>query len=102
MILSAPEQIVYPSSDGKRMAENTLQYKWITTIKRGLAALDRHRNDDFVAGDLLWDPVEGNNKIWTAPDTMVVFGKRADEATRKLPDELEREIKELKNRINCP
>ncbi len=28
----------------------------------------------FVAGDLLWYPVEGNNKIRQAPDVMVVFG----------------------------
>ena len=28
----------------------------------------------FVAGDLLWYPVEGNNKLCQAPDVMVVFG----------------------------
>jgi Uma2 family endonuclease len=28
----------------------------------------------FVAGDLLWYPVEGNNKLRQAPDVMVVFG----------------------------
>jgi len=29
----------------------------------------------FVAGDLLWYPVEGNNKIRTAPDALVAFGR---------------------------
>jgi len=29
----------------------------------------------FVAGDLLWYPVEGDSTIRTAPDTMVVFGR---------------------------
>lgn len=29
----------------------------------------------FVAGDLLWYPVEGNNAISCAPDVMVVFGR---------------------------
>ncbi len=29
----------------------------------------------FVAGDLLWDPVEGNNKLRQASDVMVVFGQ---------------------------
>jgi Uma2 family endonuclease len=29
----------------------------------------------FVAGDLLWYPVEGNNKIRNAPDVMVAFGR---------------------------
>ena len=28
--------IVYPDSDGKPMAENTLQFRWIVTIKEGL------------------------------------------------------------------
>jgi hypothetical protein len=29
----------------------------------------------FVAGDLLWYPVEGDNTIRNAPDAMVVFGR---------------------------
>jgi Uma2 family endonuclease len=29
----------------------------------------------FIAGDLLWYPVEGDNKICQAPDAMVVFGR---------------------------
>jgi Uma2 family endonuclease len=29
----------------------------------------------FVAGDLLWYPVEGDNKLRQAPDVMVVFGR---------------------------
>ncbi len=29
----------------------------------------------FLAGDLLWYPVEGDNKIRTAPDSMVAFGR---------------------------
>jgi Uma2 family endonuclease len=29
----------------------------------------------FVAGDLLWYPVEGGNTIRVAPDVMVVFGR---------------------------
>jgi Uma2 family endonuclease len=31
--------------------------------------------DVFVAGDLLWYPVEGNNTIRRAPDAMVAFGR---------------------------
>ncbi|WP_246844526.1 Uma2 family endonuclease [Hydrocoleum sp. CS-953] len=31
--------------------------------------------DVFVAGDFLWYPVQGNNKIRIAPDIMVVFGR---------------------------
>ena len=31
--------VVYPDSDGKPMAENTLQYQWVTTITGGLEHL---------------------------------------------------------------
>ena len=33
------------------------------------------RPDVFVAGDLLWYPVEGHPEIRVAPDAMVVFGR---------------------------
>jgi hypothetical protein len=29
-------EIIYPQSDGKPMADNTLQYEWVVTIKEGL------------------------------------------------------------------
>jgi Uma2 family endonuclease len=67
--------IIYPDSDGQRMAENTLQFEWIVTIKEGLGAMFRHNADVFVAGDLLWYPAEGNPAIRTAPDAMVVIGR---------------------------
>ncbi|HIK26519.1 MAG: Uma2 family endonuclease [Oscillatoriaceae bacterium SKW80] len=69
------KEIIYPESDGLPMAENTEQFKWIVTIKENLELLFADRADVFVAGDLLWYPVEGNNKIRQAPDTMVVFGR---------------------------
>ncbi len=31
--------------------------------------------DVFIAGDLLWYPVEGNNKIRQAPDVIVALGR---------------------------
>lgn len=67
--------ITYPDSDGKRMADNTLQFEWIVTIKEGLELFFRDRPDIFVAGDLLWYPVEGDNKTRMAPDAMVAFGR---------------------------
>jgi len=70
-----PTEVVYPDSDGKPMADNTRQFTYIVTIQGGIAALFADRPDVFVAGDLLWYPVEGNNKIRAAPDTMVVFGR---------------------------
>jgi Uma2 family endonuclease len=70
------EQVVhYPESDGQPMAENTEQFRWIVMIKENLEALFQNHPDVFVAGDLLWYPVEGHPQIRRAPDTMVVFGR---------------------------
>jgi Uma2 family endonuclease len=67
--------IEYPESDGEPIAENTLQFDWIMTIKGGLEAVFASNPEVFVAGDLLWYPVEGSPKIRTAPDAMVVLGR---------------------------
>ena len=67
--------IIYPDSDGKPMADNTLQFRWITMIKANLDWLFADDDNVFVAGDLLWYPLEGNNKKRQAPDVMVVFGR---------------------------
>ena len=68
-------EIVYPESDGKPMADNTEQFKWIVKIKENLEVLFKSNPDVFVAGDLFWYPVKGSNRIKLAPDTMVVFGR---------------------------
>ncbi|BAY13661.1 Uma2 family endonuclease [Calothrix sp. NIES-2098] len=71
---TAPD-IIYPDSDGQPMSDNTKQFRWIVTIKENLEILFASRDDVFVAGDLLWYPVQGNNKIRQAPDVLVVFGR---------------------------
>lgn len=73
--LDETKPIVYPESDGQPMAENTLQFQWIVTIKENLEAQLAEQGDVFVAGDLLWYPVEGQPRIRRAPDAMVVFGR---------------------------
>jgi Uma2 family endonuclease len=74
--ITAPSQtIIYPDSDGKPMSDNTLQFRWITTIKWGIEAQFRHDPDVFVAGDLLWYPVQGKPKIRIGPDVLVAFGR---------------------------
>lgn len=70
----APE-IVYPDSDGMPMADNTKQFDCIVMIHTGIAAQFRDDPDVFVAGDLLWYPVEGDNKTRIAPDVLVAFGR---------------------------
>jgi Uma2 family endonuclease len=69
------QEIEYPDSDGEPMAENTLQYEWITTIKGGLDILFQHDPDFFVAGDLVWYPVEGDNTTRLGPDVLVALGR---------------------------
>lgn len=72
---TAPPPVCYPDSDGLPTAENTLRFRWISTIVGGLETLFRNEPNVFVAGDLFWYPIEGDNKTRTAPDAMVVFGR---------------------------
>ena len=74
-IPSSPPRVSYPDTDGKPIAENTLQFQWITTIVGGLEHLFADDPNVFVAGDLFWYPVEGHPEIVTAPDAMVAFGR---------------------------
>ena len=67
--------IIYPDSDGQPMSDNTKQFELIVLIKKNLDLLFSNDSNVFVAGDLLWYPVEGDNKTRQAPDTMVVFGR---------------------------
>jgi Uma2 family endonuclease len=67
--------ITYPDSDGKQMADNTKQFRWILVIQQNLDWIFANTPNVFVAGDLLWYPTEGNNKLRQAPDVMIVFGR---------------------------
>jgi Uma2 family endonuclease len=75
MVHQHPAKVYYPDSDGQPMADNTKQFRWIVTIKENLDLLFAADPNVFVAGDLLWYPIEGENTIRTAPDAMVVFGR---------------------------
>jgi Uma2 family endonuclease len=67
--------ITYPESDGLPMANNTEQYRLLTMIEGNLEILFADDPQVFVAADLLWYPVEGNNTIRMAPDVMVALGR---------------------------
>ncbi|EKD09029.1 hypothetical protein SPLC1_S204300 [Arthrospira platensis C1] len=71
--LPTDTEIIYPESDGQPMADNTVQFRWITVIYHNLAWLFAQEPNVFIAGDLLWYPVQGNNKLCQAPDVMVAF-----------------------------
>ncbi len=85
--IAAQERIIYPERDGQPMSDNTKQFRWIVTIQGGLDSLFKDNPEVFVAGDLLWYPVEGDNKTRIAPDAMVVFGRpKGDSPEAKLCD----------------
>jgi Uma2 family endonuclease len=67
--------IVYPDCDGQPMSDNTVQFGWIVLLKENLECLFANNLDVFVAGDLLWYPVEKHPEIRSAPDVMVVLGR---------------------------
>ena len=75
MSVSTTQKIIYPDSDGQPMADNTKQFRWIVLIKENLELLFANDPNVFVAGDLLWYPVEGHPEIRVAPDAMVVLGR---------------------------
>ncbi|GAP95257.1 Uma2 family endonuclease [Leptolyngbya sp. NIES-2104] len=75
MVSNLQETVVYPDSDGKLMSDNTKQFRWIVEIKQNLDWLFADDPTVFVAGDLLWYPIEGRPDIRNAPDVMVVFGR---------------------------
>jgi Uma2 family endonuclease len=74
-LMYAAGEIVYPNSDGEPLADNTKQYQYIITIQVGLDSLFADDPQVFVAGDLLWYPVEGHPEIRIGPDVMVIFGR---------------------------
>ena len=67
--------VIYPDSDGKPMADNTKQFNWITLIKEGLESVFATDPHVFVAGNLLWYPVERQPAIRNAPDVLVALGR---------------------------
>ena len=75
MTISLDRQLIYPDSDGQPMADNTKQFRWIVLLKENLECLFAQNPDVFVAGDLLWYPLEGRPDVRVAPDVMVVFGR---------------------------
>ena len=72
--VSPPTEELYPESDGKPMADNTLQWEWMVVIVEELREQFAGQ-EVFVAGDLLWYPVEGQSRINAAPDALVAFGR---------------------------
>jgi len=69
--------IVYPSSDGKPMAESSKQYGWIVMLSENIARLHADDPNVFVGADNFVYPVRGKPGIVIAPDVYVAFGRPA-------------------------
>ena len=89
-LVQIPDDLLYPSSDGNPMAENTVQYRWIVMIKENLEILFAAIADVFIAGDLLWYPIAVSQPPAPsqAPDVMVVLGvPKGDRSSYQQPKE---------------
>jgi Uma2 family endonuclease len=79
MVLQIPPNtttdVVYPDCDGEPVANNTEQFEILVLIKGNLDILFADDPNVFVAGDLFWYPIEGNNTVKYAPDVMVALGR---------------------------
>ena len=69
------EDVFYPSSDGKPMAENMWQ---ADVIVYATIELRSARPDALVAADILVYPERGNNRNSIAPDVLVALGVGTD------------------------
>ena len=72
---------LYPVSDGKPMADSTIHYRWIVTIKENLEVLFANDPMVTVEADMFWYPVprlrsqpKEERVEPQAPDVMVIFG----------------------------
>ncbi|WP_309685979.1 Uma2 family endonuclease [Armatimonas sp.] len=75
IISTTVKPIVYPDSDGQPMADNTKQFEEICALKLGCEAEFATRDNVFVAGDLLWYPLQGQPTVRQAPDVLIAFGR---------------------------
>ncbi len=83
--LQSPEKqnIIYPDDNGEPMSDNTEQFRLIVWIQENSELLFAADPNVFVAGDLLWYPVEGNNKKCQTPDVMVFGRPKGDRGSYK-------------------
>ena len=85
MNMYATDDLVYPYSDGKPMAENLEQAIAIRYLIAGLKDRFFDQPDVLVEGNFFWYPVEGEPTIAVAPDVAVIEGIDVDTFTSYRP-----------------
>lgn len=76
-MIAAPQpkpRVVYPTSDGKPVAETELHFREIFAMVQMLDRIFAARSDVYVAGNNFLYYEEGNPSACFSPDTYVVFG----------------------------
>lgn len=85
MNMYATDDLVYPYSDGKPMAENLEQATAIRYLIAGLKDKYFDQADVMVEGDFFWYPVEGQPSTTVAPDVAVIQDIDVDTFTSYRP-----------------
>jgi Uma2 family endonuclease len=71
------DDVYYPSSDGKPMAETGIHVTAILMLYQALEDFFRGRDDVYFAANMFWYWEKGNPKARRAPDVMVITGVSA-------------------------
>lgn len=66
--------VFYPESDGMPVADNALQFRWMSLLMWNAEALLHRDRYALIAADHLIYPVRGNPSIRIAPDVYIAFG----------------------------
>ncbi|MEM7539262.1 MAG: Uma2 family endonuclease, partial [Chloroflexota bacterium] len=69
------QEIHYVEDNGEPMSESSKQADGIMYVTGNTKTIIDDNPEAFVASDMLWYPVQGNNTECIAPDVMVVFGR---------------------------
>jgi Uma2 family endonuclease len=75
------EEIHYPTSDGKPIAETDTHREQILALIKALEIFFAARADVYVSGNIMFYYVEGSPEESVAPDVMVCFGTAKGERT---------------------
>lgn len=72
--LPRPEEVDYPESDGKPMAETEVHWDEMVYLAGALKERFREQADVYVGSDMCFYYVQGDPKKYVAPDVFVVHG----------------------------
>ena len=88
MTTFAVPAVFYPESDGMPMADNALQFRWMSLLRWSAETLLRRDRNVLISADHLIYPVRGNASIRIAPDVYIAFGpEKGDRGSYRVWDE---------------